>query len=550
MTSPPPAADARRRLAEQEAAEIDAGRPATDRLHLEFVRVARRHRNDLAMADSTGQKLTYGRALLAAFALGRVIQRRTPGEDTVATLLPASVGGALTNLALGMAGKIPVNLNFTIGEDALDCAIAAAGIKTILTSRVFLEKAGLAAMPQMVFLEDLRPLISPLDKIRALIDARFTPIGVLARRFSRGIDRHTALASIIFSSGSTGVPKGVMLTHANVLANVDSLSRIFPMGPGDCFIGVLPFFHSFGFTGTMWFPLLRGAAVAYHPNPVDAKVIGELAETYKATMLISTPTFSQSYVRRCTPEQFAHLKYAIVGAEKLREPLASEFREKFGIGLLEGYGCTEMAPVVAVNLPDIQNGMGTAVRTRPGSVGRPIPGVAARIVDRETGADLPVGGEGLLLVRGPNMMLGYLDEPARTAEAVREGWYVTGDIGRLDEDGFLFITDRVSRFSKIGGEMVPHVRVEDTVSRALGGGPCVVTAVPDAAKGERMVVFYVQPDVAPEVLWQRLHQSDLPNLWVPRRDCLIPIDAIPTLGTGKTDLRRVKQLALELSPPA
>ncbi len=338
-----------------------------------------------------------------------------------------------------------------------------------------------------------------------------------------------------------------MLTHANVLANVDSLAQIFPMGPSDCFIGVLPFFHSFGFTGTLWFPLLQGAGVAYHPNPMDAKTIGELAEAHKATMLISTPTFCKSYVRRCTKEQFAHLKYAIVGAEKLREPLAGEFREKYGIDLLEGYGCTEMAPVVAVNRPNVDHGNEQQVGTKTGSVGHPIPGVAATRRRPRHGRDrCPSGEEGLLLVRGPNMMAGYLKAPEKTAEVMRDGWYVTGDIAKLDEDGFIFITDRLSRFSKIGGEMVPHLKIEDAINAILGDLCAAVTAVPDAAKGERLVAFYTRQDVGTRgSLESARRRPNCRSCGFPRRDCLVQIEAIPTLGTGKTDLRRLKQLAVE-----
>jgi acyl-[acyl-carrier-protein]-phospholipid O-acyltransferase/long-chain-fatty-acid--[acyl-carrier-protein] ligase len=495
------------------------------------------------MADTTGQSVTFGRALIAAFALGRVLDRRTRGEPMVGTLLPASVGIALSNLALFTVNRIPVNLNFTTGQEALAAAIAQAGIRTIVTSRQFLKKADLPEMPGMIFLEDLRREVSKSDKIRALFDARFTPLAALRRRWTSSHDDRSPLATVIFSSGSTGVPKGIMLTHANILANVDSLSAIFPMTPSDVFVGVLPLFHSFGFTGTFWFPLLQGAGVAYHPNPMDAKTIGEVADKYRATMLISTPTFCQSYVRRCTREQFAHLRYAIVGAEKLRPQLAQEFREKYGIDLLEGYGCTEMAPVIAVNRPNVTHGGQAQIRMKPGSVGRPIPGVAARVVDQDTGEDLGVNREGLLLVKGANMMAGYLHEPERTKEVIRDGWYVTGDIARIDEDGFISITDRVSRFSKIGGEMVPHVKVEEAINTVLGETCCAVTAVPDPVKGERLVAFYTRPDIAPDALWERLCQSDLPRLWLPKRDSLVQIDAIPTLGTGKTDLRRVREMA-------
>jgi acyl-[acyl-carrier-protein]-phospholipid O-acyltransferase/long-chain-fatty-acid--[acyl-carrier-protein] ligase len=541
------AAEVRQAIAELGSSAMSSRRDAGTRLHVEFMRSARRRWSHLAMADTTGQKLTYGRALIGAFAFGRVLERRTPGETAVGTLLPASAGAVLANIGLFIAGRLPVNLNFTIGRESLDLAIKQAGIKTILTSRKFLEKAALPEMPGMVYLEDLRKDVTGKDKLLALIAARLTPMPILARRYGPRRDAKEDLATIIFSSGSTGVPKGVMLTHANVLANVDSLAQAFPALHNDVFIGVLPLFHSFGFTGTMWLPLLEGSTVVFHPNPMDAKTIGEIADTYKATMLISTPTFCASYVRRITKEQFAHLKYAIVGAEKLREPLRSEFKEKYGVDLLEGYGCTEMAPVVAVNRPDVIAAKQSQIGHKPGSVGHPIPGVTAKIVDQNTGEDLGADKEGLLLVKGPNMMAGYLDAPDKTAEVIRDGWYVTGDIAKIDEDGFIFITDRLSRFSKIGGEMVPHVKIEDAINAILGDTASVVTGVPDPTKGERLIAFYARPEITPEMLWEQLCQTDLPRLWIPKRENVVPIEAIPTLGTGKVDLRRVKHLALERS---
>jgi acyl-[acyl-carrier-protein]-phospholipid O-acyltransferase/long-chain-fatty-acid--[acyl-carrier-protein] ligase len=286
------------------------------------------------MADSTGQSLTYGRALVGSLLLGRAIRRRTEGQEHVGILLPSSVGGALANVAVLAAGRVPVNLNFTVGAEAMALAIEQAGIRTVITSKTFLAKAGLDRTAAMTFLEDLRGQITPAAKILTLLEARLLPMTLLRRRHGgrRTID---APATIIFSSGSTGVPKGVTITHRNILSNIDALAQIFPMDTSDCFIGVLPFFHSFGLTGTLWFPLLQGAGVAYHPNPIDAKAIGELAERHRGTMLISTPTFCSAYLRRCTRAQFANLKYAIVGAEKLREPLATAFEQQFGVGLLE-----------------------------------------------------------------------------------------------------------------------------------------------------------------------------------------------------------------------
>jgi acyl-[acyl-carrier-protein]-phospholipid O-acyltransferase/long-chain-fatty-acid--[acyl-carrier-protein] ligase len=235
----------------------------------------------------------------------------------------------------------------------------------------------------------------------------------------------------------------------------------------------------------------------------------------------------------------------VVGAEKLREPLATAFEQQFGVGLLEGYGCTEMAPVVAVNRPNVDHAGQHQVGMKFGSVGHSIPGVAAKIVDQETGEGPLIGREGLLLVKGPNLMAGYLNQPELTAQAMRDGWYVTGDIAAMDEDGFIFITDRLSRFSKIAGEMVPHLKIEDAINGVLGDLCAAVTAVPDPSRGERLVAFYTRADVSADALWERLNQTDLPKLWIPRRDSLHHVTEIPTLGTGKVDLRRLKQLAVD-----
>ena len=307
-----------------------------------------------------------------------------------------------------------------------------------------------------------------------------------------------------------------MLAHRNILANVDAIGQIYDLTSDDVMVGVLPLFHSFGFTGTVWLPAISGFGVVYHPNPMDAKTIGELAAEYRATVIMSTPTFCASYIRKCEPEQFKHLRYAIVGAERLRESTATAFKAKFGIDLLEGYGCTEMAPVIAVNVPDVEDGHERQRGTRMGLVGHPLPGVAAMVVDATTGEGPLFGQEGLLLVKGPNRMLGYIGDAQKTAEVIRDGWYVTGDIATIDDAGFIQITDRLSRFSKIAGEMVPHMRVEEQI-QALVSDHCtaVVTGVPDDAKGERLVAFYTDPDITPQQLWERLCQSELPRLGCP-----------------------------------
>jgi len=506
-----------------------------DTLGRAFVRAATKRRAAFCMADSTGQQLTFGRALIGSLLLARTVRKRTAGENLIGLLLPASVGGALANIATSVAGKVSVNLNFTAGREAMESAIDRCGIRTILTSRIFLAKAEIDEMPGMVFLEDLLAQTSALSRIGMAIATTVLPATLINRFFVHEKDVDS-LATIIFSSGSTGVPKGVMLSHHNIRANIASAMEVFELGGRDIMLGVLPFFHSFGFTVTLWLPLVNGFAAVYHPNPMDAKTIGELAERYHGTVLISTPTFCLTYVRKVESEQFKHLRYAVVGAERLREPIAAAFKEKFGIDLIEGYGCTEMAPVVAANVNP----------SRRGSVGRPLPGVGAEVVDLESGRGPLVGIEGLLLVSGPNRMLGYIGEPERTREAFRGQWYVTGDIAAIDEDGFIFITDRVSRFSKIAGEMVPHMKVEEEIQAILcEPHACIVTSTPDDVKGERLVAFYTDPDVTPQQLWDRLSATALPKLWVPKREDLRLIAAVPTLGTGKTDLRAVRQLALK-----
>jgi acyl-[acyl-carrier-protein]-phospholipid O-acyltransferase/long-chain-fatty-acid--[acyl-carrier-protein] ligase len=513
-----------------------------DTLATRFVTSAKRRWSSLCMADSTGRELTFGRALVGSLLLARAIRQRVPAGSSVGLLLPASVGGALANIAASIAGRTPVNLNFTAGRDAMAAAVDRCSIATVFTSRAFLSKAGIPQTTGMVFLEDVMKETSRLSQISTLVATRLLPASLIARFFLTPAGPDT-LATVIFSSGSTGVPKGVMLTHHNVLSNIDSANALFRLGDDDIVMGVLPFFHSFGYTVTLWLPLVVGFGAAYHPNPTDAKTIGEMAAKYGATLLVSTPTFCAAYVRKCQPEQFSRLRLAIVGAERLREPIASAFKQKFGVDLTEGYGCTEMAPVVAVNVPDAA---GTG--SRAGTVGRPLPGISAKIVDPETGEGPLVDKEGLLLVSGPNQMRGYLGEPAMTREAMREGWYVTGDIATVDKDGFIRITDRLSRFSKIAGEMVPHMKVEERL-QALLDEPhtCVVTAIPDAAKGERLVALYTDPDLAAQRIWEQLSSTDLPKLWIPKREDIHIVDAIPTLGTGKVDLRGVRQLAAERS---
>ncbi len=533
----PDAQRVRQNVLEMGSAAVSMRKTKNDTLGLRFVQEARDNWGSFAMSDTTGKSLKFGEALTGAVLIADWVKANCAGQKMIGLMLPSSVGGALANLGVTLAGKTTVNLNFTAGKESINSATVQCELKTIFTSKAFLEKAKIDELPGMVYLEDLQLG----NKAVAMLRARLMPAGMLAAHVSPD-----DIATVIFSSGSTGTPKGVMLTHFNVISNIDSIAQVYWVNKQDCIIGVLPFFHSFGYAFTLWFPLLSGFSVAYHSNPMDAKVIGEIALKHKATFLLSTPTFCAGYVRKCSKEEFASLRCVLVGAEKLRESIATSFLEKFGLPLLEGYGCTEMSPVVSVNFPDY-DGPDKQTGCKPGTVGQPIPGVAVRIVDPETFEPVGAGKEGLLLVSGPNRMAGYLGQPEKTEQAMRDGWYVTGDIATMDDEGFLRITDRLARFSKIGGEMVPHLRIEEAVYQFIGDSQCMVTSVPDDTRGERLVLLYTKGDMEPAELWSKLSATDLPKLWVPKKDNVYRVEAIPTLGTGKADLRGSKKLALELA---
>lgn len=515
-------------------------------LHRGFVKTARRHPFRMAMADMRVERMSYFKALVGAIILARKLHRLLDTTPMTGILVPPSVGGALTNIALQIMGKVAINLNYTASAESLASAAEQAELRHVITSKAFLEKLPLEVPGEAIYLEDVMASVTGADRVKAILTAVLCPVRLLER--SVGAPRKRSqhdLAAIIFSSGSTGTPKGVMLSHFNVLTNIEAALQVFPHEKEECMMGILPFFHSFGFMGTLWLPLTYGFNVVYFPSPLEAKAIGALCLKYKATFLIGTSTFFQNYIRRCAPEDFSSLKYVIGGAEKLTERVREAFKAKFGIEPIEGYGTTECSPVVALNIPDFRAPGFYQVGTKHGSVGHPIPGVSVHTVDPETMADLPDGEAGLLFVKGPNIMKGYLKMPEKTAEVIINGCYNTGDIARIDEDGFIFITDRLARFSKIAGEMVPHHKVEDTLHEILGltEQSFAVVGVPDAQKGERLVVLHTLDDAQIQTLLTKVDKVGLPNLWVPRSSSFYRIEALPVLGSGKLDLQKAKALA-------
>ena len=433
-----------------------------------FVRSARQRPWQFFMADGKTPQVSFASALTKTVFIARRLHREIGEQPMVGLLLPPSVGGALTNYALMLMGRVPVNLNYTSSSAVIASCAAQCGADVVITSKAFLEKfPGMQIPGKAVFLEDALESPRLVERLTAIAMAWLLPANLLKRALgascvstiadyttqssNRAEARMDQLATVIFSSGSTGDPKGVMLSHFNVMSNIGQVSQVFMLGADDRVLGILPFFHSFGFTAGLWLPAVQGVGVVFHPNPLDAQVIGGLVQKYKVTFMVATPTFLQGYMRRCTPENFGSLQYVLVGAEKLQERVALAFEDQFGIRPLEGYGCTECSPVVTVNGKDYRAPGFHQVAGRRGKIGHPLPAVCVKVVDIETGLPVAPGTQGMLLVKGPNVMRGYLGKPEKTAEVLRDGWYTTGDIATMEEDGFLTITDRLSRFSKIGG---------------------------------------------------------------------------------------------------
>jgi acyl-[acyl-carrier-protein]-phospholipid O-acyltransferase/long-chain-fatty-acid--[acyl-carrier-protein] ligase len=510
---------------------------------------ARKHPSKFCIADSSGKKLNYALTLVSAVAISRKINGKLFQEKTIGVLLPPSVAGALVNIAISILNKVPVNINYTASKDSLASTIKQCAMQYVISSRSFLEKTGISLPCDVLFIEDIIASLTNVEKLKAFFMAFAWPAG-LSHWFIFGpkdYRAHEKLATVMFTSGSTGEPKGVMLTHGNITSNLEGLYQVFNIQNKDVMLGILPFFHSFGFTGTLWFPLLSGIGAVYHFNPLDAKTVGKLVGDYQTSILMATPTFLSAYIRRCEKEQFQSLRMVTVGAEKLKESLAKEFNDKFGVVPMEGYGCTELSPVVSINLPDYDKTGDLQKAQQQGTIGLPLPGIAVKVVDQNTGETLAAEKDGLLLVRGPNVMKGYLNQPQKTSQVIRDGWYTTGDIARIGSDGFITITDRLSRFSKIGGEMVPHIKIEEAIHAVLSSSEqvCVVAAVPDEKRGERLVVLHtIDLDIA-SVL-DGLKKIGLPNLWIPDADAFRKIDAIPLLGSGKLDLGAIKRQAMEI----
>ncbi|MGC6425309.1 MAG: AMP-binding protein [Lentimonas sp.] len=520
-----------------------------------FIALARRP-GRILIVDRTLQRkdMKSGFLLAASYLLSKRISSWTD-KPRVGIIFPPGLGGYIANLAVVLAGKVPVNLNFTLGHTSAEACMRKADIDCILSTERVQQKIPAFPWPEegvVDIVEELKTL--PKAKAVALLGAMYAmPSRLLAKLLKIPSAGDGKEAALLFTSGSSGEPKGVVLSHRNILGNCAQIDASGLLPTNEKLIANLPIFHSFGFTVALWYPLLRGCGAVTLPSPLETKKTAEAIEAESASILLGTPTFLKPYLKRAKPEQLKSLKYVIGGAEKTPAGFADLWETTFESMYLEGYGLTETAPVVSVNLPHAPRG-GTYPGNskdgnRPGSVGRLMPGHGARIVHPDTREVLPVDSTGLLLLKGPNIFAGYLDEPDRTADVKEGEWFITGDIGHFDEDGFLFIEGRLSRFSKIGGEMVPHGTVEQALFEAYdlldAEFPMLAVAGrPDEAKGEALVLIAAKElKIDLKDVRERLTEAGLPNLWVPKE--LKEVDVVPTLVTGKLDLKAIQLLAAE-----
>jgi acyl-[acyl-carrier-protein]-phospholipid O-acyltransferase/long-chain-fatty-acid--[acyl-carrier-protein] ligase len=524
-----------------------------------WISTVKRMGSEMAIADTLGDPLSARQALTASIAFSKRITKLSP-EQNIGLLLPTSAGGVLANMAVLLSGKTVVNLNFTASKEAIASSIDQAAIKTVYSSKKFISKLsrkGIDLEPvlstvNVVYLEDLKEEFTKVEMIRSWLLIKLLPAWILRLSFSKSHDAEKT-AAILFSSGSEGQPKGVMLSHRNIMANLKQISDVLNTQSDDVVMASLPLFHAFGLTVTQFMPLVEGMPLVCHADPTDALNIAKAVARYRATIMCGTSTFLRLYTKnkKVSPLMLESLRIVVSGAEKLNQDVREAFQLKFNKPLLEGYGATETTPVASVNLPDALDTSYWQVQVggKLGTVGMPLPGSSFKIVDPETWVELPTGEEGMILIGGTQLMQGYLNEPEKTQDVIRniEGvrWYVTGDKGRMDKDGFLTIVDRYSRFAKIGGEMISLSAVESQVQNAINNSDIELVAVnlPDEKKGEKILVLVSKEVDGNNVKRDLLAQGCSP-LMIP--NAFFQVETLPKLGSGKTDFKLAKSMAESL----
>ena len=528
--------------------------PSTlDPIHLSWLKNAKKSKTAFAVADIEGVEISHKKFLTGVLLFSRKIEAYSP-EQNVGLLLPSSGGGAIASMAILSLGKTIVNLNFTAGKKALQSAAQQAEVKHIYTSRKFLDKMQERGIDlelffpdsKLLMLEDIKAEISTLSRIGTLLKAILLPASMIQKSYFKNVSMNDT-AAILFSSGSEGSPKGVELSHSNIAANAKQAAIELGAVESDVIMSTLPTFHAFGFAITTLMPLSEGIPIVCHADPKDVTTIASGIQKYSGTILVGTPTFLRMYTinKKVKSESMQSLRLVVAGAEKLRSEVKDGFESKFNIPVYEGYGTTETSPGASVNLPDIN--IPYKLRNRPGTVGKAFSGTEFRIVDPDSLEPIPTGEDGLILIGGPQIMKGYLKMPEKTAEVIEliDGfrWYRTGDKGHLDEDGFLTIVDRYSRFAKIGGEMISLTTVEEEILDALNTKDLEIaaTCLPDQRKGEKIVLLATN-NLDESHFKKLLTDAKVNPLFHPAQ--VILVDEIPKLGSGKTDFGETKKIAL------
>ena len=517
--------------------------------------------NKLAVADSTGVELNKTRFATAVFLFNKKLKPMLKDEQNIGLILPTTAAGAIANMAVLTLGKTIVNLNYSSGESSLEYAINLAEIKSVVTSKQFLAKlkskgfdlSSVLKKVDVIYLEDIKKRITKLEGLKTLICVKTAPIWALKSMYIKP-KKIEDTAAILYSSGSEGTPKGIELTHQNIMGNIKQIATLINASDDDVMLGTLPIFHSFGLTVTTLTPLVEDVAVACHPDPTDGLGIAKMCAKYSANYMFGTATFYGLYIRnrKIHPEMFKSLKLVVAGAEKLPKKVSDEFKKRFGHTIYEGYGATETTPVASINIPDVvmvDDNYRIHAGRKEGTVGLPVPGSSFKIVDPDSFEELVDGEDGMILIGGTQIMKGYLKNPEKTAEVIVEldgrRWYVTGDKGHIDEDGFLSIVDRYSRFAKIGGEMISLGLVEGEIGQLVDENSGIsLTAIPDERRGEKLVLL-VEGDIEIDEFKVKIKELGMNPLFVP--SLYFKVDALPKLGSGKADFKGAKKMALELA---
>ncbi len=528
-----------------------------DSIPVSWLKTAKRMGFRMAATDVLGEPVSHHKFITAVFAFSGLIAKKSP-EQNIGLLVPASVGGAITNMAVLVLGKTAVNLNFTSSAAAIQGSVKSADIKTVYTSKKFIRKLvdrgikikEILPDTKLIYLEDFKAELPKTKMLITLLGAMLLPAKLLQWIYIKRVDLEDT-AAILFSSGSEGTPKGVELSHLNLATNSRQVADMLNTRDNDVVMSTLPTFHAFGLLATTFMPLSEGIPIVCHPDPTDVVTIAKGAARNEATLLFGTSTFLRLYTmnKKVHPLMLKSLRMVIAGAEKLNPAIRDAFGAKFNKTVLEGYGTTETSPVASVNIPDEldTNYWKPQLGNRFGTVGMALPGTSFRIVDPSTMKELETGEDGLILIGGPQVMKGYLNDPEKTASVISEiggqRWYHSGDKGHLDSDGFLIIVDRYSRFAKLGGEMVSLTAVEETIRSALGDEELDLVAVnvPDDKKGEKVILLIATEETAKD-LKKKLLDADMNPLMIPSK--FINVNAVPKLGSGKTDFSTSKKVAL------